>query len=611
MNKPAEDQNNNNSPDNLDDIWYQIDDPEKLGQNLLTVLQTGPQAFNAFLEKTGGASGPYSMIDEATHASQTLGDVARYWMNDPTRFSEAQSKLLNTYTDLWGRTYQRMLGEDVDPIRPPKPGDNRFQHPDWNDNPFFDFIKQAYLITSDWAEDMVKTSKGVDDRTKQRAEFYTQLIGAALAPTNFILTNPEVLKETLKTNGENLVNGIKHLSEDLDRSKDLFRISQTDLDAFEVGKNLAVTPGKVIYQNDIMQLIQYSPRTEKVYEIPLLIVPPWINKYYILDLVPKKSFIGWAVDQGFTVFTISWVNPDTQMAAKSFQDYMREGILAAIEAIQEQLDVPKVNTLGYCVGGTLLASSLAYLAAKNEHPIGASTFLTTQVDFSKAGDLLVFIDENQLNSLESIMSEQGFLDGSRMSAVFNFMRPKDLIWPYVINNYMLGKKPFPFDLLYWNQDSTRMPAANHAFYLREFYYENKLAKKELVFDNIQLDLSKVKIPIYDLATKEDHIAPAKSVFRGSRMFGGMVKFVLAGSGHIAGVVNPPNKHKYQYWTNRKKEATLDDWFENATEHAGSWWPDWSKWLAAKSGYETEPRDPNKGCLKPIENAPGSYVLDKS
>ncbi len=606
-------ENNNTIPEDetSDQISYRVKDPEILAQNLLKVLSSGTTAFEQFMEKTGGASGPYSMVDEAQNATETLGNVARYWLNDPTKFAEAQTKLLSDYAELWGRSYQKMLGQDVDPLKTPKPGDNRFQDPEWEKNPFFDFLKQAYLITSEWAEEMVETSQGIDERTKQRAEFYTQLIGAAFSPTNFLVTNPEVLRETLKTNGENLVNGMQRLSEDLERSKDLLKISQTDIDAFEVGKNLAITPGKVVFQNDIIQLIQYAPKTEQVYDIPLLIVPPWINKFYILDLVPKKSFISWAIDQGFTVFTISWVNPNQKLAEKRFEDYMKEGVFTALEKIQEALNVRQVNTLGYCVGGTLLASGLAYLAAQNKHVVNSATFLTTQVDFSKAGDLLVFIDDKQLKALEDMMSEQGFLDGSRMSAVFNFMRPRDLIWPYVINNYLLGKKPFPFDLLYWNQDSTRMPASNHSFYLSEFYNHNKLAQKQLKFDDTLLDLSKVKIPIYQLATKEDHIAPAKSVFRGTRMFGGIVKFVLAGSGHIAGVINPPNKLKYQYWTNRKREATLEDWFVEASEHEGSWWPDWAEWLAAKSGEKVEARDPEKGNLTPIEDAPGSYVMEKS
>jgi polyhydroxyalkanoate synthase len=367
-----------------------------------------------------------------------------------------------------------------------------------------------------------------------------------------------------------------------------------------------VTPGKVVFQNELIQLIQYAPTTSEVFERPLLIVPPWINKYYILDLVPEKSFVKWAVDQGFTVFMISWVNPDERLAAKTFEDYMREGLFAALEAVNRQIGVHHVNALGYCVGGTLLASTLAYMAAKGDDRISSATFLAAQVDFSEAGDLLVFIDDTQLKALEEMMAEQGYLDGSRMAAVFNMLRPRDLIWPYVVNNYLLGKKPFPFDLLFWNADSTRLPAANHAFYLREFYHLNRLSKGEMELGGVRLDLSRITIPVYELFTREDHIAPAPSVFRGSRLFGGPVRHVMAGSGHIAGVVNPPARKKYQFWCGPPAKS-LEDWIAHAKERAGSWWPDWAGWLGSYSGTKVPARDPSAGPLKPIEDAPGSYV----
>ncbi len=385
------------------------------------------------------------------------------------------------------------------------------------------------------------------------------------------------------------------------------------MSAFEVGRNLAITPGKVIWQNDVLQLIQYTPTTEKVHELPLLIVPPWINKFYILDLTPPKSFIKYAVSQGFTVFVVSWVNPDERLAGKTFEDYMKEGILSATDAVLRETGAEKANVLGYCVGGTLLASTLAYNAARGQEPFASATFLAAQADFSKAGDLALFIDETQLKALEEMMAERGYLDGSRMATVFNLLRPRDLIWPYVVNNYMLGKKPFPFDLLFWNQDSTRMPAANHKFYLREFYHENKLAKGRMTLGGVRLDLKKVKLPIYELATREDHIAPAKSVFIGSRLFGGPVEFVLSGSGHIAGVVNPPpetgKKPKYQFWTNSDRVDTLEEWLEGAKETPGSWWPHWTAWLASHSGGMVDAREPGAK-LGVIEDAPGSYVKVK-
>jgi polyhydroxyalkanoate synthase len=457
---------------------------------------------------------------------------------------------------------------------------------------------------------MLHNTEGLDGRTRQRAEFYLRQVASALSPSNFPLTNPEVLRETLATNAENLVQGMSLLVEDMRKSGDLLKVSQTDTTAFEIGRNLATTPGKVVYQNDIFQLIQYSPTTDKVRETPLLMVPPWINKYYILDLTPAKSQIKFLVDQGLTVFIISWVNPDSSLSHKSFEDYMQEGILTAADAVKRETGIDKINVVGYCVGGTLLATTLAYLAARGEDVFNSASFLATQIDFTNAGDLLLFTDEEQLEALNELMSEHGYLDGSRMANVFNMLRPRDLIWPYIVNNYLLGKKPFPFDLLYWNQDSTRMAAANHNYYLREFYNANCLAKGKLIIAGTRLDMHKVKIPVYELATKEDHIAPARSVFAGAQLFGGEMEFVLSGSGHIAGVVNPPDKVKYQYWTNGKRAKTLEQWLASAKEHPGSWWPHWADWLAERSGNWTVPREPGEN-LGVVEDAPGSYVKAKS
>jgi len=583
---------------------------EAFARNMMRLFDQGTKAFSALAERTNSnGQGPYSMASEAGEAAKSLGEIARHWAAEPAKFATAQTELFASYADLWGRSVRRFLGEEVEPVVEPEPGDNRFKDPDWSNGQVFDFWKQAYLITSRWAEDLTRNTSGVDDKTRKKALFYLNQMLSAMSPSNFPLTNPEVLRTTLATNAENLVQGMTHFVEDLGQSKDLLRISQTDLSAFEIGRNLAVTPGKVVFQNDLIQLIQYAPTTDEVYERPLLVVPPWINKYYILDLVPEKSFVKWAVAQGFTVFLVSWVNPDIKLAQKTFEDYMREGIFGAVEAVIRQTGSPKINALGYCVGGTLLASALAYMAAKNDNRIASASFLAAQVDFSEAGDLLVFIDDAQLNSLEEMMAEQGYLDGSRMAAVFNMLRPRDLIWPYVINNYLLGKKPFPFDLLFWNADSTRLPAANHAFYLREFYHLNRLAKGEMQLGGVRLDLSKVKIPIYELFTKEDHIAPAASVFRGSKLFGGPVRHVMAGSGHIAGVVNPPAKKKYQFWSGGRSNS-LEDWMATAHEAAGSWWPDWASWLAAYSGPKVPARDPSAGPLRAIEDAPGSFVKSR-
>jgi polyhydroxyalkanoate synthase subunit PhaC len=589
---------------------FQAVNTEELARNLLRLFEQGGNVLTEFLERNDAKMGPYSAATEISEATTTLSDLSRQWLADPARFAEAQGTLLRSYAELWNNTVYRMLGQDVTPVAEPEAGDSRFKDPEWSANPYFDFWKQAYLVTSKWAEDMLHNTEGLDGRTRQRAEFYLRQVASALSPSNFPLTNPEVLRETLATNAENLVQGMSLLVEDMRKSGDLLKVSQTDTTAFEIGRNLATTPGKVVYQNDIFQLIQYSPTTDKVRETPLLMVPPWINKYYILDLTPAKSQIKFLVDQGLTVFIISWVNPDSSLSHKSFEDYMQEGILTAADAVKRETGIDKINVVGYCVGGTLLATTLAYLAARGEDVFNSASFLATQIDFTNAGDLLLFTDEEQLEALNELMSEHGYLDGSRMANVFNMLRPRDLIWPYIVNNYLLGKKPFPFDLLYWNQDSTRMAAANHNYYLREFYNANCLAKGKLIIAGTRLDMHNVKIPVYELATKEDHIAPARSVFAGAQLFGGEMEFVLSGSGHIAGVVNPPDKVKYQYWTNGKRTKTLEQWLASAKEHPGSWWPHWADWLAERSGNWTVPREPGEN-LGVVEDAPGSYVKAKS
>jgi polyhydroxyalkanoate synthase len=590
---------------------YRIADPEAFGRNVLRLMEEGSKALQGLMERAhGAAGGSFPTGTEWMEASKLLTDIAQPWMAEPAKLVEAQGALFAGYMQLMANTDQRAVGGTVTPVVEPDAGDNRFADPAWSTNPYFDFWKQVYLITARWLQDMLDRTPGLDDRTRQRANFYLRQIVSAFSPTNFPLTNPVVLRETASTSADNLVRGMANLVQDVQRSGSMLSISQTDVTAFEVGRNVATAPGKVILQNDIIQLIQYAPTTEKVHARPLLIVPPWINKFYILDLGPDKSFIRYAVSKGFTVFVVSWVNPDARHAGKTFEDYMREGVLVAAEAARKESEADKVNVIGYCVGGTLLGTTLAYLAARGEEPFSSATFFAAQVDFSNAGDLMVFIDDAQLKALEEMMAERGYLDAGRMAAVFNMLRPKDLIWPYVVNNYMLGKKPMPFDLLFWNQDSTRLPGTNHKFYLREFYQENKLARGQMTIGNVKLDLGAVKIPIYELCAREDHIAPAKSVFIGSRLFGGPVTYVLAGSGHIAGVINPPTKTKYQYWTNAKRAATLEAWLESAEEHAGSWWPHYAQWLAKYSGKLVPAREPGAN-LGTIEDAPGSYVKAKA
>ncbi|WP_273219915.1 PHA/PHB synthase family protein, partial [Hyphomicrobium zavarzinii] len=426
---------------------YRIENPEEFARNMLRLFEEGGRAMAEFLERPDAKISPFSAASEVNEATKTLADIARLWLTDPSKLAEAQTALVTSYLDLWNNSIRRLLGEKVDPVAEPEPSDNRFKDPEWSSNPYFDFWKQAYLLTTHWAEDVLQQTEGLDEQERHKAEFYLRQLSSALSPSNFPMTNPEVVRETFATNAQNLVQGMAHLVHDMEKSGDLLKISQTDTTAFEVGKNLATTPGKVVFQNDVFQLIQYAPSTDKVREVPLLVVPPWINKYYILDLTPPKSLLKYAVDQGFTVFVVSWVNPDERLAHKTFEDYMLEGILAAADAVKRETAVEKINVVGYCVGGTLLGSTLAYLAARGEEPFRSVTFLTTQLDFSKAGDLLLFTNDSQLTSLQEMMAERGFLDGSRMANVFNMMRPRDLIWPYIVNNYLLGKKPFPFDLL--------------------------------------------------------------------------------------------------------------------------------------------------------------------
>jgi polyhydroxyalkanoate synthase subunit PhaC len=583
-------------------------DVEEFSRNLARLVEEGGRALAAYLKPREEGRKSSAVAEEVAEVLKTLGHVAEYWLEDPQRALEVQTRLGKAYLDLWASAVKRLAGEPAAPVVTPDKSDKRFADPEWSANQFYDFLKQAYLLTTQWANRLVTDAKDLDPHTRQKAEFYVRQIGNALSPSNFVLTNPELLRETLISNADNLVRGMRMLAEDIEIGGGDLKIRQSDASMFAVGRNLATTPGKVIFQNELMQLIQYEPSTATVLKRPLLIVPPWINKFYVLDLTPEKSFIKWCVDRGLTVFVISWVNPDAHLATRSFEDYMREGPLAALDAIKRATGEDEVHTVGYCVGGTLLAVTLAAMASWHDERIVSATFFAAQVDFSYAGDLKVFVDEEQIKTLEHKMAERGYLEGKTMATVFNLLRSNDLIWPYVINNYLKGKAPFPFDLLYWNSDATRMPAANHSFYVRNCYLENKLTKGKLTIGNTLLDLKSIKVPIYNLATREDHIAPAKSVLLGSRYFGGPVRFVLAGSGHIAGVINPPDKNKYQYWTGpRPRSADLDGWLAKAKETPGSWWPDWLVWLTRQNPTEVPARTPGDGALKAIEDAPGSYV----
>jgi len=548
------------------------------------------------------------------HLTQTFMDFTAKMLADPNRLVQAQVELWQQYMKLWQVTAQRMMGQAVEPVAEPARGDKRFNDPAWKDEVVFDYLKQSYLLTARWLQGTIKEVEGVDDKTARKVDFYTRQFIDAVSPSNFAMTNPQVVKATVESKGENLVKGLQNLLGDLERGKGNLLIRQTDMDAFKVGGNVATTPGKVVYQNDIIQLVQYAPSTEEVYEVPLLIVPPWINKFYILDLKPENSFIKWATEQGYTVFVVSWVNPDEHLSKMVFEDYMKQGPLAALDAIEKATGQRKVSAIGYCIGGTLMAATLAYMAARNDDRIVACTFFTAQVDFSEPGELGVFIDEDQLASVEEMMGKKGYLEGSEMATTFNMLRANDLIWSFVVNNYLMGKDPFPFDLLYWNADATRMPAAMHSYYLRNMYQKNLLSQPGgIVLDNVPIDLRKIEIPVYIQAGKEDHIAPSRSVYKATQIFSGPARFMLAGSGHIAGVVNPPRNKKYQHWLNEtgKNPPTLAEWQAGAKEFPGSWWHDWDKWLSALSGPKVPARVPGAGGLPAIEDAPGSYVKVRS
>ncbi|TMJ46766.1 MAG: class I poly(R)-hydroxyalkanoic acid synthase [Alphaproteobacteria bacterium] len=583
-------------------------DPEAFAMNIAKAMENSGRALAAYLKPLEKGELQDKPPSEIAEVIKTFSAVAEYWLTDNVRASDMQTRIAKDYLDLWGSSVRRLAGEDVRPAIEPSPRDRRFKDPEWKSNQFFDFVMQLYLLTTRWAQDLVRDAEGVDPHTRKKAEFYVQQITNAIAPSNFVFTNPEVLRETLSSNGNNLVRGMTMLAEDIEAGHGTLRIRQSDPANLVVGVNMATTPGKVIYQNDLMQLIQYEPTTENVLRTPLLIVPPWINKYYILDLRPEKSFIKWCVDQGITVFVISWVNPDRELGKKTFEDYMKEGPLTAMDVIEKVTGEMKVHTAGYCVGGTLLATTLAWLAEKRRVRVTSATLFAAQVDFTHAGDLLVFVDEDQISALERDMQATGVLEGGRMAMAFNMLRSNDLIWSYVVSNYLKGQPPSAFDLLHWNSDATRMPAANHSYYLRNCYLENRLSTGSMVLDNTLLDLSKVKVPVYNLATREDHIAPADSVLYGSQFFGGPVKFVLSGSGHIAGVVNPPEGGKYQFWTNDNiKDVSLADWIKGAQEHKGSWWPDWRAWLESIDAEQVPARAVGSATTPPIEDAPGSYV----
>jgi polyhydroxyalkanoate synthase subunit PhaC len=581
-------------------------DPNQFAQTLAEIALRSNHIVKEYLAAQAKQTDE-EPVDELG-VGKAFTDLAGKLMSDPFKLAEASMRMWHDYFMLWQNTVKKAMGEESAPVAEAPKSDNRFRGELWQNNLVFDYIKQSYLIAAQNIQKTVSDVEGLDAQTARKVKFFTRQYVDALAPTNFVLTNPEVLKTTVETGGKNLLDGLNNLLQDLERGHGKLAISMTDYKAFRMGKNVATTPGKVVYQNDLMQLIQYQASTAEVYRTPLLIVPPWINKYYILDLREKNSFIKWATDQGITVFVVSWVNPGRELAHKTFDDYMLEGPLAGLDAVEKATGEREINMIGYCLGGTLTASALAWMAARGDKRVKSVTFFTTLIDFSEPGELGVFVDEGVLANLEKKMEKRGYLEGSEMAGTFNMLRANDLIWSFVVNNYLLGKEPFPFDLLYWNSDSTRMPAKMHSFYLRNMYIRNKLREPGgITLAGVPIDLTKVDIPAYFISTVEDHIAPWKTTYLGAQVLKGPVRFVLGGSGHIAGIVNPPAANKYWYWTNDRLRETADEWLATAEKHEGSWWNDWGQWIAGFGGEKVPARKPGDGGLAVIEDAPGSYA----
>ncbi len=584
-------------------------DPVALAESLASAAEKSAKLMGDFATRHASGGGS-SMLSDELGIGKAFMELAAKMLANPYRMAESQMNLWWRYMNLWQSSTLKMLGAPAEPVAAPAKGDKRFKHEDWEQHFLFDYVKQGYLITAHWLHDAVAKVEGLDDGTKKKVDFFTRQYIDALAPSNFALTNPEVFRETISSGGQNLVRGLHNLLDDIERGNGQLKISMTDTKAFELGVNIATTPGKVVYQNELMQLIQYEPTTAKVHKRPLLIMPPWINKYYILDLREKNSMVKWAVDQGITTFVMSWVNPDAELAHKDFEDYLLEGPLAALDAIEKATGEREVNALGYCLGGTLLAAALAYMAAKKDKRIVSATFMTRARRF-RPHRRARGVHRRGAGRLagERKMSERGYLEGSEMANTFNMLRSNDLIWSFVINNYLLGRDPFPFDLLHWNVDSTRMPATMHSFYLRNMYMKNLLKKPGgIKLAGVPIDLAKITVPtVFRLGNRRPHRAVEGDLFRAEADARASRASCCPGSGHIAGMINPPSANKYCYWTDEKLPDTPADWFASAKQHSGSWWNDWSTWLRPHLGKEVPARVPGKGKLKVIEASPGSYA----
>jgi len=537
--------------------------------------------------------------------------LMKYFFN-PDNLIKAQQRFISDYMKLAECFIDNFIGEAE-----PKESigatlaDKRFKSTEWDSNQFYTFLRDFYLVTSHNINKMISDIDGIDEQKKKKIIFFTKQITDALSPSNFLLSNPELMKITFETGGDNLIKGFENFINDISSVDGNISIKMTDTQAFELGNNIATTPGKVIFQNELMQLIQYEPTTKEVFSTPILISPPWINKFYILDLNESNSLVRWLVKKGYTVFMISWVNCDSRHAHVKYEDYMQEGHLAALDVIEDITGAKKVSAMGYCTGGTLLASTAAYLAGSGKNRFASLTYLATLMDFSNPGDLGIFVDKEQFNDIKSTVKATGYLDGRQLAQTFNMLRSNELIWTYVVNNYLKGKTPVPFDILYWNSDSTNLPANMYTFYLNNMYIENKLKEAGgITLKGVPIDLSVITTPAYFLTTEDDHIVLWKGSYNGCRIHSGPVRFVLAGSGHVAGVINPPEKNKYGFRFSEILPESPDEWLGVTTWRAGSWWNNWNEWNREYAGAKVKKRTPGNRRYKAIEDAPGSYVKKK-
>lgn len=584
----------------------QMIDPNELAEAVTNIAAQSHQLLTEFMRAHGvdmeANSDPFGLLP-------AFVELTASWASDPVKLLDAQFHAWQSYMLLWQHSAQAFMGLETEPVVTADNGDRRFKDADWDNHPFFNYIKQIYLVAAGAIYSSIADLDDVDPATARKITFFTKQFVDAMSPSNFALTNPEVIRATLEIGGKNLLDGLEQFLRDIDPKDGTLHTKMVDTEAFELGINIATSPGKVVYQNDLIQLIQYTPTTSDVNRRPLLIMPPWINKYYVLDLREKNSFIKWIVGEGHTVFVISWVNPDENLAHKDFEHYVTEGPLAALDAIEQATGETEVNIIGYCLGGTLLGAVLAYLRARDDERVKSATFFASLLDFSEPGDLGVFIDEAQVQSLEQTMNERGYLDGAEMATTFNMLRANDLIWSFVVHNYLLGKQPAPFDLLYWNNDSTRLPAKMHSTYLRKMYMENAFREPGgLTVDNVPLDLSKIDTPAYFVSAAEDHIAPWKTTYLGAQILSGPVTFVLSKSGHIAGIINPPGERAYGHYTGPALDGlSAEDWFAMTEPQTDSWWSRWATWLDEFAGSKVPARIPGDRQLDVLEDAPGSFA----